>query len=1100
MKDLRDRYFEANDTATKNAYYIFVVPGFDNAGVTGYMVRGRALGFVKAGSDALVYAHELGHGIGALKHTWQDGGPEEGKTNNLMDYDDGIESGTSISNYELTKFQWKEMRDLDVVPGMFDEVEDAAYSIILQANMSGALPDIVGATEETNELRYYFLTPSGVTFKPINYEAFEITKWRSGCINEFVYEGITYTGIYIHTNGVLSGFACYYNKQEWLVIEDSVSTAERWKALEDEGAFFNEGIHYTLGKPNNKVYSEFVKPDCKKVFATWDILTSDNGHDILLSQSFYGGVGTVMDILPVDRSFYNYEETEIVAISEIQCRLANIKKVGRYGQQFVNLYFDDTYSDEDKLEILKIAELYDTLGLDLLKDMDSREINSLYKIFHAKDLGPGSFISYRIDIELYVEELAEAINVLENAGFSNQQSEVVAAYSGYNYSNAQLRLIPIDTRVALLKSLSNGYMNSGEWTTAFGQLVPTENAENFGLRLIQTVHDDDILLFHEKLQNASINGVSVFQNLVSGYHDDEYFFGDSHFREFMTTLFEQCLKKETKSPQIKYEEMIANFDNDSKGYFINYKHGGDESTNCRYYVNLPETNQLEFSSGTTWFNIEYGENCLTFELFFQTLGEYFTDAFSEEDLEIKSFNERLLEISPQYDFSYRPLDDWVILYSHEDLHNVGFEAYEAKLVPSFVLMYLLNEEESAENREAFWTTVEIASWAIGVGEIAAGARGLKLVVAIIDVAAATADFAIGHGIDDQIIAAYAAEGKEEEGKSVVRNIRTVLTIIQLGSSGGLVMSDLVKINTKFPKIADDFTKHIDELKLKNANNPNTIDASELNKLESISDNLKQTGVVGYMAQEGSGWLENLESLLGGGSKTKIQGWLDKGLDATKVEQAFANAADKTNLFNKLDNAKSIQHQKVLTNDLDNIPGVISGQYVSNSVDNVTQNIVKTTDNKQFTLKPYQAETFQKNANLINRTDIEVIEDLNNGIQLVKVNPGTKIYRVYDGYQQGVNTLPKGNYWTFEKPASISEVIGGTAVQPEWNSMTKIIEVEVPSQGIYVWRGKAAKQPLSNNENISNYFLQGGTEQLIFDINQNAINIPSITNNITNTPW
>lgn len=90
--------------------------------------------------------------------------------------------------------------------------------------------------------------------------------------------------------------------------------------------------------------------------------------------------------------------------------------------------------------------------------------------------------------------------------------------------------------------------------------------------------------------------------------------------------------------------------------------------------------------------------------------------------------------------------------------------------------------------------------------------------------------------------------------------------------------------------------------------------------------------------------------------------------------------------------------------------------------------------------------------------------------------------------------------TFEKPSSIIEVIGGTAVQPEWNSMTKIIEVEVPSQGIYVWRGKAAKQPLSNNENISNYYLEGGTEQLIFDSNQNTINITSITNRITDTTW
>lgn len=244
----------------------------------------------------------------------------------------------------------------------------------------------------------------------------------------------------------------------------------------------------------------------------------------------------------------------------------------------------------------------------------------------------------------------------------------------------------------------------------------------------------------------------------------------------------------------------------------------------------------------------------------------------------------------------------------------------------------------------------------------------------------------------------------------------------------------------------------------------------------------------------------MESLLGADTKAKIQGWVDDGLDATKIKQAFTNATDKTNLFNKLDNAKSIQHQRVLIHDLDNIPGAVSGQYFSNSVDNITQNVVKTVNNKQFILKPYQAETFQKNANLISRTEIEVVEDLNNGIQLVKIKPGTKIYRVYDGYQQGVNTLPKGNYWTFEKPTSISEVIGGTAVQPEWNSMTKIIEVEVPSQGIYVWRGKAARQPLSNNENISNYFLEGGTEQLIFDVTQNSINIPSITKRIINTPW
>jgi len=65
--------------------------------------------------------------------------------------------------------------------------------------------------------------------------------------------------------------------------------------------------------------------------------------------------------------------------------------------------------------------------------------------------------------------------------------------------------------------------------------------------------------------------------------------------------------------------------------------------------------------------------------------------------------------------------------------------------------------------------------------------------------------------------------------------------------------------------------------------------------------------------------------------------------------------------------------------------------------------------------------------------------------------------------------------------------------PEWNGMTKIIEIEVPSQGIYVWRGIAARQPASSK--TKDFFLKGGTEQLIFDYKQNGINLSKITKSI-----
>ena len=444
-------------------------------------------------------------------------------------------------------------------------------------------------------------------------------------------------------------------------------------------------------------------------------------------------------------------------------------------------------------------------------------------------------------------------------------------------------------------------------------------------------------------------------------------------------------------------------------------------------------------------------------------------------------------------------------------------------VPAIFLEYLGDNESTQRWKNFGWNTFNVAITIATLGEgagaitaIRAAQSGTRVTIALqnafklFDFAYTVTDITLGvtesgpYGCSN-----LATEEEKQECREKWEAWKYVS--YALAAKGGLdLVKGLAKSTAKVSRFSVQELREFIRVSGFKKNNTN-LDQAEIDEIfTQLEDIIQRNGLqdeyqaalrgLDELTDAGSKWLDDLESLLGAGSKIKIQGWIDEGLDISKVELSFANATEKTNLFNKLENAKSIQHQRVLTNDLDNIPGVISGQYVSNSVDNVSQNIVKTAANKQFILKPYQAETFQKNVNLINRTDIEVIEDLNNGIQLVKVRPGTKIYRVYDGYQQGVNTLPKGNYWTFEKPSSISEVIGGTAVQPEWNSMTKIIEVEVPSQGIYVWRGKAAKQPLSNNENISNYYLQGGTEQLIFDINQNTINITSITNRITDTPW
>ena len=131
-------------------------------------------------------------------------------------------------------------------------------------------------------------------------------------------------------------------------------------------------------------------------------------------------------------------------------------------------------------------------------------------------------------------------------------------------------------------------------------------------------------------------------------------------------------------------------------------------------------------------------------------------------------------------------------------------------------------------------------------------------------------------------------------------------------------------------------------------------------------------------------------------------------------------------------------------------------------------------------------------------------DLGNGIQLIKIKPGAKMYRVFDGYKpwdditMTGNTLPNGSFWTFEKPNLVSDVIEGTAVMPEWNGMTKIIEIEVPSTGLYGWYGKAARQPASSA--TTSFYLKGGQEQVILNFSQNQQSISSIATSITSSPW
>ncbi len=131
MRSLRDAFKNFDTLYDKEAYYLFIVPSFNDQNLKGYMVRGRAVGFVSADASTKEIAHELAHGAFALEHTFPE--IEKSTCTNLMDY---------TNDALLVKKQWEEISIKKFRLNWFDEEEDASALSNKRADLLSLLLDI----------------------------------------------------------------------------------------------------------------------------------------------------------------------------------------------------------------------------------------------------------------------------------------------------------------------------------------------------------------------------------------------------------------------------------------------------------------------------------------------------------------------------------------------------------------------------------------------------------------------------------------------------------------------------------------------------------------------------------------------------------------------------------------------------------------------------------------------------------------------------------------------------------------------------------------------------------------------------------------------
>lgn len=110
----------------KKTYYVFVTElQASNSEVDGFMPLNRQFGFVfNANVNSIqkqvrTMAHELGHGIFALEHTWDEYKFAQGATNNLMDYGNGT---------VLNHLDWKKIHASGIKFYLFQNAQDGEYS------------------------------------------------------------------------------------------------------------------------------------------------------------------------------------------------------------------------------------------------------------------------------------------------------------------------------------------------------------------------------------------------------------------------------------------------------------------------------------------------------------------------------------------------------------------------------------------------------------------------------------------------------------------------------------------------------------------------------------------------------------------------------------------------------------------------------------------------------------------------------------------------------------------------------------------------------------------------------------------------------------
>ena len=813
MDKIRNAFSDEN--VSDDAYVLFVIDGFGDISVDGYMPYGRRYGFIKTGSSPKTYAHELGHGAFGLQHTFP--AVAQGTTTNLMDYGGGK---------NMAGWQWDWMREGHWLENVL--AQQSPYILVEELPEGYAYVDLSEFGNIPAPRGIY--TPSG-KFISTGTPVLNISDVRfdfiSGGLYSFTYEGEAYHALMCKTNSGQNIFCCYIKnscfdrlKNYWkdllrpIGVTESylnsipidyeqfvtfikenpsdVFTGFKWAEIGDEAVsnFFN--IYGTTG--NTECSSAIVQWALRQVDVTTGIINHFDENNrfnpvlwgdikVLSGDNVPNYNGNYLVSYRPFGNVYTSAETANDEIDEWYCKLVSVFNRNGWGKYLLqkelskdNFSYHDisnVYKDKPAYlkNLIKLAEVYEKEGkkfVSLVQNsiVNQKSLDLLYKLMTSDiqyDLYADSFDSLVVKNRL-ISRIVRFNNNLATLNGANESDMIAIAIHGMQ--TEELSILDLDTRIRVLTILSNSTLRGN--VNLFGQ-----NEEGGVLKLISNIPESDYRSFLNQLKNTNVqtgqNSNTLLFNLDYEFSDKELFVSDGNYGKFHQTLIKMAYEVYAKS---KSPDQLINTTNAGSILYL--------GTGERCYFHTTDT---KIASGKI--DLTYKMDCTLSGSFLNYLDKL--EAVFNQD-EQKYFD--LVSAEETQNYTYDPFEDWVLIIPYSDNSELGLQKGEPVMLPAIGAHFLFEQGTNQANAFAFRTILNLVSIATGIPSLSSGSH-IARVLGIIDVTTTSADLTL--------------DLFSEDLKSLLREdnynaLRSATGIIQLAGIGGLGVIKTKQLADNLPKL------------------------------------------------------------------------------------------------------------------------------------------------------------------------------------------------------------------------------------------------------------------------------------------------------------